>query len=72
MQIFEESIYVRFNDIDCGECFRTQKDNSNIYMKVALNNGDETLVNVANGCECEIDDLDRFEVIPVTAKVHIK
>lgn len=72
MQILEESIYVRFNDIGCGECFRIQRDNPNIYMKVVLNNGDETLVNVANGCECEIDDLDRFEVIPVTAKVHIK
>ena len=72
MQIIEDSSYVPFNDIGCGECFRVQKDNSNIYMKVALNNGNETLVNIANGCECEIDDLDSFEVIPVTAKVHIK
>lgn len=72
MQILVESIYVPFNDIGCGECFRVQKDNSNIYMKVALNNGDETLINIDNGCECEIDDLDNFEVIPVTAKVHVK
>lgn len=72
MQIIEESIYVHFNDIGCGECFRAQKDNPNIYMKVALKNGDETLINIADGCECEIRDLNSFEVIPVTAKVHIK
>lgn len=72
MQILEESIYVSFNDIGCGECLRAQKDNPNIYMKVALKNGDKTFINVADGCECEIRDPDSFEVIPVTAKVHIK
>lgn len=72
MKVEQASLYVPFRDLGCGDTFRVTHTNGNLYMKIALNNGDESMVNVENGCQCEIDDLDDYNVIPVAAKVIVK
>lgn len=69
MEVERTPLLVPFNDIEYGGIFTIKKDLSSIYMKVVLNNGDVTMVNIENGCENVVNYLSELEVIPVKAKV---
>lgn len=70
MKIEEASIYVHLDDIAYGECFRTNRDSPNVYMKVSLKGKDDVIVCMKSGEEVELGSIKMF--VPVDAKLVVR